>query len=168
MQEDRSPDETERGIDLPTSVIRRPARLTLYSGVTLVLAGIVILFLGYDGAASHSLVPAQIPFLISGGILGGVVTMLGGMAVGVFAVIHSNAQLREELIQMRESMERVTQTLGAAAAASEPGETVHLPSGGTTYHKQGCRVIARAREPITMLKAQAIHAGYSPCRICRP
>ncbi|MBA2281093.1 MAG: hypothetical protein H0W25_07640, partial [Acidimicrobiia bacterium] len=46
------------------------SRLGGQLGVGLCVAGFLLVFLGWNGAASRNAVPAQFPYLLSGGIAG--------------------------------------------------------------------------------------------------
>ena len=47
-------------------------------GVLLCLVGFIALFLGWNGAASTNVIMAQFPFLISGGLVGVAIVVIGG------------------------------------------------------------------------------------------
>ena len=51
-------------------------------GVGLCLVGLLLVFLGWNGAASRDRVPAQFPYLLSGGIAGLSLVLLGGIGCG--------------------------------------------------------------------------------------
>ncbi|MDQ3294205.1 MAG: hypothetical protein M3527_07130, partial [Actinomycetota bacterium] len=58
------------------------SRLGGQLGVGLCVAGFLLVFLGWNGAASRNAVPAQFPYLLSGGIAGLSLVVVGtGMLV---------------------------------------------------------------------------------------
>ena len=50
-------------------------------GVLLTLLGLLIIFFGWNGAASTDYVPAQFPYLISGGVVGIAVVVVGAAMI---------------------------------------------------------------------------------------
>lgn len=54
-----------------------------------------------------------------------------------------------------------------AGAPSSPAGTVLVTTGGSRYHRAGCRHI-RGRKAKTVSVAAAEKRGYTPCRSCRP
>jgi hypothetical protein len=66
------------------------------------LLGLVVLLLGYQGTASTEYISEQIPYLISGGLLGIVLLTIG-------AVLWISADLRDEWREMCEQGEAIRQ-----------------------------------------------------------
>ena len=81
-------------------------------GVLLCLIGFIGIFLGWNGAASKNVIMAQFPFLISGGLAG-----LAIVVIGAAMLIVQNA---------REDRARLEATL-------EPGDLLFVPAG--TVHR---------------------------------
>ena len=63
-------------------------------GIAYCIAGFFLIFLGWNGAASHDREPAQIPYVISGGIAGLGLVVLGAALI----VAHS---LRTDRVELR-------------------------------------------------------------------
>ena len=76
---------------------QRPARLALYLGGVLVLLGFVVLMIGWWGAANNPVVEAQMPYLISGGLIGLGFMLLGGISFAAGAVLRVAGEIRAEL-----------------------------------------------------------------------
>ena len=54
---------------------------------------------------------------------------------------------------------------GTEAVASARQEcVVYITRTGSRYHKYDCRYLRRSRIPVS--KADAIKAGYTPCKVC--
>jgi hypothetical protein len=102
--------------DLPTSDRRRIA----VAG-TFIVVGLAAILLGYLGASRSIVVAEQIPFLISGGLLGLGLTIVGGCA---FFVHWIELHRREIEVSERRSEERHLELLTALEArlARRPGE----------------------------------------------
>jgi len=69
----------ERLLARPSFAARLDERLMLVVGSVLVAAGIAAVVVGYLGASHTVLVAGQIPYLISGGLLGVALVFLGGL-----------------------------------------------------------------------------------------
>jgi hypothetical protein len=76
-------------------------------GVGLCSLGFLLVFLGWNGAASVDRVPSQFPYLLSGGVAGLCFVILG---VGMLVVQNQRADraaLQATLRELQESLERV-------------------------------------------------------------
>lgn len=140
-------------------------------GVGLTLAGFLLVFLGWNGAASRNFVPAQFPYLISGGIAG-----LCLVVVGVGTIVVQNhrtdrAELQKTLDRLIEVVEHtgLARPNGHAPATRAPLDAGgELVAGRSSYHRADCR-LARGRgeaEPVTV--EEASQRGLEPCRVCHP
>lgn len=152
---------------------QRPARLALYLGAALVVAGGVILYLGYNGAATNPVVQAQMPYVISGGLLGLGLMALGGIAVAVHVILQVQADFRTELSAMRESMEQLSEAMSHqlfrdTAPSSNGYATVLVTRGATSFHREDCRLVQRAEHLKALPREEADREGLTPCRICKP
>jgi hypothetical protein len=75
-------------------------------GVGLCALGFLVVFLGWNGAASSDRIPSQFPYLISGGVLGLCFVVLG---VGMLVVQNQRADraaLQATLRELQEALER--------------------------------------------------------------
>lgn len=69
----------DRLLARPTFAARLDERVMLVVGAVLVAAGVAAVVVGYVGASHTILVAGQIPYLISGGLLGVALVFLGGL-----------------------------------------------------------------------------------------
>lgn len=51
-------------------------------------------------------------------------------------------------------------------SGAEEAVTVYVTNTGNRYHREGCASLSRSKNPIS--PAEAIKAGYAPCKICMP
>lgn len=82
------------------------SRLGGQLGVGLCALGFLLVFLGWNGAASVDRIPSQFPYLISGGVAGLCFVILG---VGMIVVQNQRADraaLQATLRELQESLER--------------------------------------------------------------
>ena len=138
-------------------------------GIVYCLAGFVLVFLGWNGAASNDRVEAQMPYLISGGIAG-----LGLIVVGAGLMVANS--LRTDRIELRAAIDELREAVaagGAAAPAAPAGPSAGLPSGlvvagSDSYHRPDCTLVQGQSDVATMTVAEAREGGRTPCRVCNP
>ena len=137
-------------------------------GVLFCLAGAVVMWAGYNGAASYDDVPSQFPYLISGGIAGLSLVVIG---VGLFVTQTSRAErvtLESHLDELRQAVERLN--IGAAATSAAPAAPLApdpvVVAGKSSYHRPDCRVVEGRDGLKTMTRAAAVAEGLNPCRTC--
>ena len=100
-------------------------------GVGLIGAGFLLVFMGWNGAASVDRVPAQFPYLISGGIGGLSLVVLG---VGILIVQNQRAdraQLQATLDELRRALspdEEEPATTGFQPPAPRPTPAQYAPA----------------------------------------
>jgi hypothetical protein len=145
--------------------LRENARMLVTFGI--LAAGIVFVILGWYGAAHTNILTEQIPYLISGGLLGlGLIIVAGVMAAGA-AQERSNDELRREIAQALASMGSGRPDRGVRADAfSMNGHHVFVVPGGRSYHEPGCPIL-EGKEGVKELEpAQAVASGYAACKLC--
>jgi hypothetical protein len=139
------------------------------AGVVLVVAGVIALFLAWNGAAGVDHVEGQIPYLISGGLIGVGLIGTGLMVVNVQARRQDSAEVLTRLEEIVEAL----QHLGSPAGAVSPALTAvpddgMVVAGRSTYHLPSCRVVATKDDLQPMTPAEADARGLTRCRICKP
>jgi hypothetical protein len=135
-------------------------------GVIFCLAGLILVWAGWNGAASYDEGPKQFPYLISGGIAGLCLVVIG---VGLFVVQSQRAdraQLYENLLELR----RILETLvGVPADSLTPAaDPTLVVAGPTTYHRRDCHLIEGRDGLRAMTPEMASAAGLEACRTCDP
>lgn len=154
----------------PKAFARANARAL--SALALLAAGVVLVLLGWYGAAHTNILSEQIPYLISGGLLGlGLIIVAGFMAYGAGA----EGSIRELRRDIAFALGRLaTARPGAADAAEAGAETVggigrvFAVSGGRSYHVAGCPII-EGKEGVRALELhEAAGAGLAACKLCGP
>jgi uncharacterized membrane protein len=132
-------------------------------GVLLCLIGFVAIFFGWNGAASESTPAAQFPYLISGGIVGLALVVIGAAMLVVQDAREERARLEATLDRLATAVER------QAGAGSSPatGAGVVL-AGSTSYHRSDC-TLPTAREEAYLVRIEdVLGRGLEPCRVCHP
>jgi hypothetical protein len=114
------------------------ANLDRAVALVLVLAGAVLLVLGWIGVSGVALAPQQIPYLISGG--------LGGLFLGALGgTLWLSADLHDEWRRL-DSIEEALTTLAEAAVpaevmeVAEPAAVVQVPAASNGHSRSRVRV----------------------------
>jgi hypothetical protein len=129
----------------------------------LVSGGLAAIVLGYLGVAGTLHVGLQLPYLVSGGLLGLALVVLGSALI-VAQVLGRQARL------MRRLVERAAETavLGApqAVAHTEDGAVVAV-KGARRFHRPDC-LLVKGKDVQRLEVAAASSRGLEPCRVCDP
>jgi hypothetical protein len=135
-------------------------------GVLLCLIGFIALFLGWNGAASKNVIMAQFPFLISGGLAG-----LAIVVIGAAMLIVQNA--REDRARLEATLERLITAVEHNAGGAPPrrasvSDGSMVLAGLASYHRLDCTLPAAREEAHLLSLDDALARGIEPCRVCRP
>jgi hypothetical protein len=132
-------------------------------GILYCLAGLVLIFLGWNGAASYDRVAAQIPYVVSGGLGGLALVVIGGAMLVVAGQRTDRAALQATLEDLRGTLDRGVE-MEADVLDGEPG----VVAAASSYHRPECQLIEgqEGLTPMTLTAARAKH--LEPCRICQP
>ena len=149
----------------------RPDAWMLYVGGTLMPLGVLLVILGWLGAAHTPFAFEQTPYLISGGLLGLALVVAGGFVYfGYWQTIRIR-ESRQQSEELNAAIARLESALaGAAAGGAVAGRTgsngafVATPSG-SIFHRPDCTVVV-ARTDLTRVDANK--TKLEPCRICTP
>jgi hypothetical protein len=145
--------------------VRDNARLLVT--FALLAAGVVFVILGWYGAAHTNILTEQIPYLISGGLLGlGLIIVAGVLAAGAVQE-RSNDDLRREIAHALAAMGSGAPDRGVRGDAfSTNGHHVFVVPGGRSFHQPGCPIL-EGKEGVQELEAsQAEASGYAACKLC--
>jgi hypothetical protein len=136
-------------------------------GVALCLIGFLAIFLGWNGAGSHNVLMAQFPYLISGGIAGLAVVVVGAAMLVVQNQRADRARIEAILERLVATVERQG-TSGGAANMVAGGIGGYVIAGTTSYHHLECQ-LPEAREDAHVVPLEDVRtSGLTPCRVCRP
>jgi hypothetical protein len=138
-------------------------------GAILLPLGLVVIVLGWYGAANTPYQYDQFSYLVSGGLLGLGLTFAGGF-------LYFGAWLARIAADGRESSKRLADTLlvladvtSRAAARNDNGVDVSaLPvtaGDGTTMHRRDCSLISHRSD---LQPVGESNGHLTACRVCRP
>lgn len=133
----------------------------LSAGGTLLCGGLAVIVLGWYGAARTPYLFEQNAYLISGGLLG-----LGLVVVG--GVLFCAAWLARMAADSRDAMNRLSRRVDDLASRGEPAgepDLVATPKG-SMRHTRECPLV-RGRDDLRAVPAE--EAGrLRPCGVCQP
>jgi hypothetical protein len=147
-------------------------------GIGLAVLGFVLIFLGWNGAGSYDDVPAQFPYLISGGIAGLALVVLGAAFVVVDNQRRDRAEVQATLGELRDALDRLagaTASLSGLGGVADGGGHTQAAAleargmvvvGASTYHRPTCRLVEGKRQLPLMTTAEAEQRGLRGCRTC--
>jgi hypothetical protein len=146
-------------------------RTLLTVGSILMPLGLVLVLLAWYGSAHTTRIFEQIPYLISGGLLGLVLAIAGGFCYFGFFLARLLATSREMLDSLLRLEERF-ESIGLSApspverGARLPVVALVATKTGTMYHRPDCATVAD-RPPAELRTVRATD-GLIPCRMCVP
>ncbi|HET6963326.1 MAG TPA: hypothetical protein VFH58_01050 [Acidimicrobiales bacterium] len=156
-------------------------------GSLLLPLGIAFILLAWSGAAHGRVDQQQIPYLVSGGIGGLAVVMIGCFfywAHWLYRIYdQADLQHQEALREQREMMRALIEALasnggrvpaaageraGAAAANGlTAGRTFVATAAGTNFHTPGCPMVANRSGSLRTVTEEEMQE-MKPCRVCEP
>lgn len=166
-------------------------------GLFIVALGLLAIGLGWNGMAGGggevNGVPnlnAQLPWLVSGGILGLALVVFGTAMIIVQNSRSDRARLEAKLDELVEAMGRsatavptpypsapalastparaAAGTAGSAAAATTSVTAGMFVAGPSAYHRPDCRLV-QGRDDVEYLSSAEAHSrSLKPCRVCKP
>ena len=149
------------------------------SGAVLLPLGLIVIILGWYGAAHTPYQYDQLSYLVSGGLLGLGLTFCGGF-------LYFGAWLARIASDNRDTAKRLSDTLlvladvvshsasvaqGGAAAAATPaahrdaGAVLVVAGGGTTVHRRDCSLVGHRDD---LVPAGGDAPDLTACRLCKP
>lgn len=145
-----------------------------YVGWVFMAVGGVLILLGYLGVSREALVAKQVPYLVSGGIGGVLLAVIGAYFLGT-------EQLRKDSARF-ERLERQVAELHAALLSRPDAPRMDAPSSngtgnaqhrvvvvesGETFHRPGC-ALADGKDRTELRPDEAVGRGLRPCPVCEP
>ena len=150
-------------------------RVLALIGAALVGIGIPLIILGWYGAAHTPYTFEQIPYMISGGLLGLALTVLGGLfyfAYWMTRQVHETRRQSDQTEQVFRRMESMMSSNGhgtapAISSSSPAAETAIFvtTSRGSMFHRPDC-VVVKGRTDIRRVTGD--EKNLKPCKICDP
>ena len=149
-------------------------RWLLIGGGVLMPLGAVLILLGWYGAAHTGHLFEQIPYLISGGLLGLAFVVAGGFCYFGYWLTKLVYEGRQQHAELMEALTRMSSPEPPAApqpsmnGSIDDGARLVATATGTMFHRADCRLVATKDGLRPVTAADAIENGLQPCRICSP
>lgn len=152
-----------------TGMVPTDRWLAIAGGVLMPL-GVALVLAGWYGAAHTTRLFEEIPYLISGGLLGIVLSTIGAALYFGYWLTRLVAGDR----QIADALERIEARLGGPAADGNGSAPAPTTTGsfvatrtGTMFHRPDCPVVAD--RPDSELRTVTLPArNMSPCKLCAP
>jgi len=149
-------------------------------GLLVVALGLLAIGLGWNGMAGGggqvngtSDLRAQLPWLVSGGILGLALVVFGAAMLIVHNARTDRARLEAKLDEVVASMARTTtpsftgSSLSTAPIAAGSATDV-VVAGPSAFHRTDCRLVQGRDDADLITTNDAKSRSLKPCRVCKP
>lgn len=142
------------------------ARVLLVVGSVVAPLGLVMIFLGWWGASHTPNVYEQIPYSISGGMLGLGLVFFGGFAYFAYWLTSLVRATQRDTAATRAVLERIEGLLARGERPDLVAPVSYVTTArGTLYHRTDCASVAGR----TGLKqVDPARTNLAPCKICNP
>jgi hypothetical protein len=152
------------------TVERKRTKLGHQLGLLFCLAGFVLVWVGWNGAASYDTSIRQFPYLISGGIAGLCLVQVGVGLWIVQAQRADRARTEENLAGLNRVLETLVEVAGFTGGAGRHGRDGNglVLAGTTAYHRPACSLVQDHPRLTTTTVEMASESGLAPCRTCEP
>lgn len=144
-------------------------------GWVLIGLGALLILFGYLGVSREAIVGKQMPYLISGGIGGVLLSVIGAYFLGTQELRRDSGRL--------DRLEQQVHELHAALLSRPDAPTIEEPSSngsgpaparrvvavesGETFHRPDCR-LAEGKAVSELAPSKARSQGLRPCPVCDP
>ena len=137
------------------------------AGILLAGIGLVVIGVGWNGAAGQLTLLGQIPYIISGGLIGLSLVILGAAMLVVQGAREDRARLEAKLDLLADAVLAGGGTARLSDAAPQDASGLVI-AGTASYHVPGCRLVDGREETSFLTPAEARANDLKPCRVCRP
>ncbi len=135
-------------------------------GVALAGLGLAAIGLGINGVTGQVTVQAQLAYLVSGGVLGVALVVLGAAMLVVQGAREDRALLEAKLDLLAEAF---LEGQGRQTRASSPSDLSGLVvAGSASYHVPGCRLVDGRETTGYLTPDEARSRSLKACRVCQP
>ena len=150
-----------------------------YAGWCFYGFGALLIVLGYLGVSGESIVAKQLPYLVSGGIGGVLLAVLGAYLLGIDALRRDGGRLDRMERQIEELHRALLERPDAPAVTAAPIDaghradrafpeaTVVLVEAGESYHRASCALVD-GKQRTAVPASDAVGRGLRPCPVCEP
>ena len=146
-------------------------------GLIVIAIGLLAIGIGWNGMAGGggqvsgvSDLRAQLPWLVSGGILGLALVVFGAALLIVHNARTDRARLEAKLDEVVSALGR---TASPTIAYPAEGATAALPAGvylagASSYHRPDCRLVQGRDDATPVTTTDVADQNLRACRVCKP
>ena len=149
-------------------------------GWILIAVGALLMIIGWFGVSREAIVGKQIPYLVSGGIGGVFLSVLGAYFLGTQELRNDSGRL-DRLERMVEELHlallsrpdapqlrvRDEQEEASSNGTRPPARRVVAVAGGETFHRTSCTMVG-GKDGEELTPTAARKRGLQPCPVCEP
>jgi len=146
----------------------RRVRMGRLTGFVFMTAGVVMIALAWNGAASRNFVEGQFPYLLSGGVMGLALVIIGATLLFLSTIRAERELMTNRFDEMIRLLGRNLNRLSISANGSGGGVNGQVVAGETVFHRADCKVLQGKDGLSTVTVEQAEAEGLEPCRVCAP
>ena len=148
-------------------------------GWILIGAGALLMLIGWFGVSREALPAKQIPYLVSGGIGGMFLAVLGSYFLATQELRRDSGRLdrlEEMVTELHQALLRrpdapdltaLTPAPSNGSAAATPARKVYATDGADLFHRTRCSMV-EGKDPTELTPAAARKRGLRPCPLCTP
>ncbi|MEA2498541.1 MAG: hypothetical protein QOH26_946 [Actinomycetota bacterium] len=147
--------------------VDRRVRLGRILGLTFIAGGFVVLYFGWNGAASRNFVQGQFPYLLSGGFTGLSLVVTGSTLLLIASSRAERQVMTDKFDELSLLLGRTLNRMQVSPNGSSDGQE-QVIAGTTVYHRAGCKILEGKTNLTTLSIEQAVAEGLEACRACEP
>ena len=142
-------------------------------GWAFIAFGLLVTLLGWIGVSGEAIVAKQIPYVVSGGIGGVLLAVIGAYFLGTEELRKDSGRLdrlEQKVDELHAALLQRADAPTAEVVVSSNGSTpdkVLVVSGGETFHGPGCPM-AMGKDTEELPVSTATKRGLTPCPLCAP
>lgn len=163
----RAPKGSPRALEEPRSLTMKLASFADYVPIVALIFGFLLIGVAWNGAASVDYTQGQIPYLISGGLVGLGLVFFASAAFVVQAIKKGQARQNDELASLNQTLERLASTMSFSANGHSDSAELYV-AGSSSFHLPTCRTVGNRQGLVKVTRSEAEAEGLEPCRICNP
>jgi hypothetical protein len=147
-------------------------------GWVLVGASALVILIGWIGVSGTAVPAKQLPFIVSGGIFGVVLAIVGAYFLGTEELRKDSGRLDKlermvnelhETLLARADAPDPQQAQETAERAQSPNGKVYVSlAGSDTYHRPECAMVASKPNTTVLAPSTIERRGLKPCALCEP
>lgn len=140
-----------------------------YVPVVIVVAGFLLIGLGWNGAAGLDYTQGQIPYVISGGLAGVGLIVFGSASMVARSTRRDSLRQAEQLKLLSEAVINPQHRSTSNGVGSKtPSQAGLVITGASAFHLPTCRLVGGVSDFGEMSRDEAEAAGLKACRVCNP